>query len=197
MIIIIVLVIDSSCNILMPVCHTANTGGGVTCHDFGYGLATGDPGPRSIYILGEVKLKINQTHSYTHVLPISKIVQIHILFSKFYSFIYFLGEKDTPLIYFWGENHTHLYTWMPENPAARLYIPNTPQWLPTPPQGSGVVGIPGIIYLASPPPYTGKSEGMDLAVRRYLYLQCILSNSQVHIFPCMAPLPGGQGTYPG
>ena len=96
MIIIIVLVIDSSCNILMPVCHTANTG--LACHDFGYGRATGDPRPRPIHILGEVKKK--QTHSYTHVLPISKIVPIHILFFKFYSFIYFLGEKDTSLIYF-------------------------------------------------------------------------------------------------
>ena len=68
----------------MPVCHTANTGGGeegLTCHDFGYGRATGDPGPRPIHILGEVKK--NQTHSYTHVLPISKIVPIHILFFKF------------------------------------------------------------------------------------------------------------------
>ena len=59
-----------------------------------------------------------------HILPISKIDPIHILFLKidpihilffkFYPFIYFLGEKDTPLIYFWCKNDTHSYTGRPE-----------------------------------------------------------------------------------
>ena len=72
-------------------------------------------------------------HSYTrpsekpwpiHILPISKIDPIHILFwkidpihiqfFKFYPFIYFSGEKDTPLIYFWCKNDTHSYTGRPE-----------------------------------------------------------------------------------
>ena len=59
-----------------------------------------------------------------HMLPISKIDPIHILFLKidpihilffkFYPFIYFSGEKDTPLIYFWCKNDTHSYTGRPE-----------------------------------------------------------------------------------
>ena len=44
-----------------------------------------------------------------------KIDPIHILFFKFYPFIYFSGEKDTPLIYFWCKNDTHSYTGRPEN----------------------------------------------------------------------------------
>ena len=63
----------------------------------------------TIHKLGEVK---NHTHSY--ILPIAKIVPIHILFLVFYLFIYFFGEKDTPLIYFWSENDTHSYTSRPE-----------------------------------------------------------------------------------
>ena len=44
-------------------CTQVSTGGGgVTCHDFGYGRAAGVPGPHPIHILGEVK---KQTHSYT------------------------------------------------------------------------------------------------------------------------------------
>ena len=62
--------------------------GGLTCHDFGHGRATGDPEPRPIHILGEVKKKTdpfnytctsnieNCTHSYT----IFQILLIHILF---------------------------------------------------------------------------------------------------------------------
>ena len=59
-----------------------------------------------------------------HILPISKIDPIHILFLKidpihilffkFYPFIYCSGEKDTPLIYFWCKNDTHSYTGRPE-----------------------------------------------------------------------------------
>ena len=76
----------------MSVCHTANTGGGggLTCHDFGYGRAPGEPGPRPIHILGEVKKK-TETHSYiytctsniencTHSYTIFQILLIHILF---------------------------------------------------------------------------------------------------------------------
>ena len=117
MIIIIVLVIDSSCNILMPVYHTVNTGGG------GGGNLPWSCGwsPRTlpIHILGEDK-----KNRPIHILPISKIVLIHILFFKFYSFIYFLCEKDTPLIYFWCENDTHLYTRRPEKytPSSRISI---------------------------------------------------------------------------
>ena len=51
-------------------------------------------------------------------LSISKIIPIYILFFKFYSFIYFLGE------YFWYENDTHSYTWRPEKhtPSSRTSV---------------------------------------------------------------------------
>ena len=89
---------------------------------------------------------------------------------------------------------------IPLMPHVCIYIyngsyPPPHPWLPTPPQGSGVVGIPGIIYLPTPPPgtgapYTGKSEGMGLAVLRYLYLFCRTARS---IFSRVGrPLPGGK-----
>ena len=83
-----------------------------------------------------------------HILPISKIDPIHILFLKidpihilffkFYPFIYFLGEKDTPLIYFWCKNDTHSYTGRPEKytpfqPHICIYLYNgSYPWILTP-----------------------------------------------------------------
>ena len=89
MIIIIVLVIDSSCNILMPVCHTANTGGGVNLPWFW--VRTCELRPRTpphSYTRRSLKKKTdsfiytctsnieNCTHSYT----IFQILLIHIPF---------------------------------------------------------------------------------------------------------------------
>ena len=80
-----------------------------------------------------------------HILPISKIDPIHILFLKidpihilffkFYPFIYFLGEKDIPLIYFWCKNDTHSYTGRPEKytpfqPHICIYLYNGSYPLP-------------------------------------------------------------------
>ena len=162
MIIIIVLVIDSSCNILMPVWHTANTGG-LTCHDFGYGRATENPGPRPIHILGEVKKKTRPIHihmyfQYRKLYPFIyyfQILLIHILFGwKRYPIDILLRWKSYPFIYLdaWKSSRTSFYTFIME------VSPPPPPWLPTPPQGSGVVGISGNIYLA-PPPLHGKIRG--------------------------------------
>ena len=61
-----------------------------------------------------------------HIHSLVKIVPIHILIIKFYPFIYFSGEKDTPLIYFWCEIDTHSYTWRPEKytPSSRTSVYN-------------------------------------------------------------------------
>ena len=206
MMILVVLAIDSSYNILMPVYHTVNTGGG---GGVGVNLPWScgwSPRTPPIHILGEVK-----KNRPIYLLPISKIVPIHILFFKFYSFIYFLCEKDTPLIYFWSENDTHLFTRRPEKyiPSSRTSVytfimevtpPPTPPplWLPTPPQGPGVVSILGIIYL--PPPRargrpTREIGGNGPGSTKVPVL--ILSYCQVHIFPCRASPLRGQGTYPG
>ena len=67
---------------------------GVTSHDFGYGRAAGVPGHNLIQILGEVK------NSPIHILPISKIVPIQILFSNFTHSYTVWVKKDTPLTYF-------------------------------------------------------------------------------------------------
>ena len=72
-------------------------------------------------------------HSYTrrnlkngpiHILPLSKIVPIHLLFFKCYPYICFLGEKDTPLIYVWCEDDSHSYTRRPEKytPSSRTSV---------------------------------------------------------------------------
>ena len=79
----------------------------------------------------------NCTHSYT----IFQILPIHILryfsnfthsyttvFFKFYPFIYFLGETDTPLIYFWSENDTHSYTWRPDNMMGLVQTSSEATW---------------------------------------------------------------------
>ena len=84
--------------------HGGRGGGGVTCHDFGYGCAAGVPEPHPIHILGQVK---NITHSYTSHIEIDpihilffKIDPIHILFFQNLPIHILFGEKDTPLIYF-------------------------------------------------------------------------------------------------
>ena len=63
-------------------------GGGLTYHDFGYGRATGVPGPHPIHILGEVK---KHTHSYTSHSENNYCthngIHIHVLFFKFYPII--------------------------------------------------------------------------------------------------------------
>ena len=98
-------------------------GGGVTCHDFGYGRAAGAPEPHPIHIhvLGQVK-----KHDPFIYFPYRKLTPfIHVyFFFKFYPFIYFLGENDTPLIYFWCENDTHSYTWRSEKytPSSRTFV---------------------------------------------------------------------------
>ena len=108
-------------------------GGGVTCHDFGYGCAAGVPEPHPIHILGQVK---NMTHSYTsyienwpHSYTIFENWPHSYTIFQFYPFIYFLGEKDTPLIYFWCKNDTHSYTGRPEKytpfqPHIYIYLYN-------------------------------------------------------------------------
>ena len=94
--------------------HLTSKARGVACHDFGYGPTAGVPGPQPVHILGEVK------NRPIYILPIAKIVHIHILFFKFYLFIYFLSENDTPLIYFWGEIYLEAWRVYPIQ-AARLY----------------------------------------------------------------------------
>ena len=89
-------------------CSDTTGRGGLTDLDFGYGCAAA-----FIYyfLIGGVK---EHTHSYTGTSHSENCTHSHILFFKFYPFIYFFGEKDTPLIYFWSENDTQSYTWRPE-----------------------------------------------------------------------------------
>ena len=167
-------------------------GGGVTRHDFGYGRATGDPGPRPFHILGEVKKK--QTHSYTHVFPISKIVPIHILFQillihilfgwKRYPIDILLRWKSYPFIYLdaWKSSRTSVYTLIMEVTPPPVTANNT----------TGFRGgwYPGH-HLPPPPALHGKIRGNGPGSTK-VSVQCILSYRQVHIFPCRAPLPGGK-----
>ena len=181
MIIIIVHVIYSSCNILMPVYHTAITGGGGgNLHDFGYE-------PHPIHLLGEVK---KQTHSYTshienctHSYTIFQILLIHILFGwKRYPIYILLMWKWYPFIYLeaWEvyavQSHVCIY----------LYIGSQP-----PPVTANTTTrfrggwYPGY-HLPCPPPARGalhgKIGGNGLGS----------TNCQVHIFPYRAPLPRGK-----
>ena len=96
-----------------------------------------------------------------HILPISKIDPIHILFLKidpihilffkFYPFIYFLGEKDTPLIYFWCKNDTHSYTGRPEK-----YTPFQPH-------------ICIYLYNGSYPPVGIRHETLEIVIEEVLW----------------------------
>ena len=87
-------------------------------------------------------------------------------YRKLYKFIYYFLNL-THSYTFWVKKIPHWYTFevkiipiyilgcLKIQPHVCIYLPPPPpppQWLPTPPQGSGVVGIPGIIYLAPPPP---------------------------------------------
>ena len=84
-------------------------GGGVTCHDFGYGCVAGVPEPHPIHIPGQVK---NMTHSYTSHIenwPHSYTIfenwpHSYTIFHNFTHSYTFFGDKDTPLIYFWCKN---------------------------------------------------------------------------------------------
>ena len=124
-------------------------------------------------------------HSYTrpsekhvipiHILPISKIDPIHILFLKidpihilffkFYPFIYFLGEKDTPLIYFWGKNDTHSYTGRPESipHSSRTSVYTCIMEVTPPPP-------PPVIYCWSPCFQRGNWSGEGVWVQKYILL---------------------------
>ena len=119
----------------------------------------------------------NFTHSYTFGW-------------KRYPIDILLRWKSYPFIYLdaWKSSRTSVYTFImevnpPPSPSDCQHHHRVQGWL---------VSRVSSILPPPPPPYTGKSEGMGLAVRRYLYLQCILSYCQVHIFPCRAPLPGGK-----
>ena len=77
--------------------------GGVTCHDFGYGCAAGVPEPHPIHIPGQV------ITWPIHILLISKIDPIHILFWKLTPFIYFF-PNFTHSYTFWVKKIPHWYT---------------------------------------------------------------------------------------
>ena len=71
--------------------HKTHGGGGLTCHDFGYGRAAGIPGPRPIQILGEVK---KRTHSYTS--HGENCTHSYVFFSN-YTLSFTFGRKRYPI----------------------------------------------------------------------------------------------------
>ena len=124
-----------------------------------------------------------------HILPISKIDPIHILFLKidpihilffkFYPFIYFLGEKDTPLIYFWCKNDTHSYTGRPEKytpfqPHICIYLYNGSY----PPVHVLLSGTSGEQVRCFGRPTTGSAPWLRLKIR---LLFAIIGFCQIYI----------------